>query len=156
MHPVEICEANHARGKRPIPEGWYPNGCSCLACDQPYWPTWQEFVDSKVGEITAESARPPVDEENWRVRTRMTLCPVCGFKRCPGAANHENRCTGSNAVGQPDSLYAPEPVSEEERQRRRKVLDEMNEITGDNRPLETEEEKREGYLAKKDDPEEWG
>lgn len=36
----------------------------------------------------------------------MALCPTCGNKRCPGAANHVNQCTGSNETGQPGSLYA--------------------------------------------------
>ena len=35
----------------------------------------------------------------------MALCPRCGYKRCPGAADHENECTRSNAFGQPGSLY---------------------------------------------------
>jgi hypothetical protein len=179
MHPVEICEANHARGRRPIPEEWYPGGCSCLACDEKYWPTWEEFVNGKVGEITADGPRPPVgkgdDDPHWRVRTRMTLCPVCGFKRCPGAVDHRNRCTGSNAVGQPGSLYAPSsPIPEDEKQRRLEASQELRELTEElgegpdlivhtrgpleGQPIvpETEEEKREHYLANRDDPEEWG
>jgi hypothetical protein len=103
MHPVDLCEANVARGKPPIPEGWYPTSCSCLKCDGPYMPTFKEFAESV--RITKDTPRPPMDEENDRVRIRMTLCPVCGFKRCPGAADHENRCTGSNAASQPGSLY---------------------------------------------------
>ncbi|TRM53256.1 hypothetical protein YH64_009145 [Achromobacter sp. LC458] len=31
---------------------------------------------------------------------RMVLCPVCGNKRCPRAADHRYACTGSNEVGQ--------------------------------------------------------
>ena len=201
MHPVDICEANVARGRPPIPASWYPSGCSCRACDEPFMPTWQEFVEGKVGEITADSPRPPVDDENWRVSTRMALCPVCGFKRCPGAADHRNRCTGSNAVGQPGSLYPapekPEPefntldeakqwlaektteVQEGWKRRRaafeelREVLDEEHEATAghpladtpihtrgplEGQPIvpESEEEKRERYLADRDNPEEWG
>lgn len=128
MHPVEICKANVARGKAPIPEGWYPTGCSCLNCDGPYMPTFKEFAEGV--RITKDTPRPPMDEENDRVSIRMTLCPVCGFKRCPGAADHRNRCTGSNQPGQAGSLYAVPP--------------------------ESEEEKREHYLANKDDPKEWG
>jgi hypothetical protein len=30
----------------------------------------------------------------------MILCPDCGNKRCPKAADHRNKCTGSNDVGQ--------------------------------------------------------
>ena len=40
-----------------------------------------------------------------RMMGRMILCPVCGNKRCPRAANHINACTGSNEPGQPGSLY---------------------------------------------------
>lgn len=29
----------------------------------------------------------------------MILCDICGNKRCPHAENHENACSGSNAVG---------------------------------------------------------
>lgn len=36
---------------------------------------------------------------------RMILCPDCGNKRCPKARNHENPCTGSNAVGQKGSSW---------------------------------------------------
>lgn len=35
----------------------------------------------------------------------MYLCPKCGNKRCPGAADHRRECSGSNAPGQPGSLY---------------------------------------------------
>lgn len=37
--------------------------------------------------------------------TRMILCPKCGNKRCPKAADHRNACTGSNEPGQPGSAY---------------------------------------------------
>jgi hypothetical protein len=37
---------------------------------------------------------------------RMFLCQLCGNKRCPHAADHTLECTGSNAPGQPGSLYA--------------------------------------------------
>lgn len=42
---------------------------------------------------------------------RMIVCPICGNKRCPKASNHELACTGSNASGQPGSVFAatPEP-----------------------------------------------
>lgn len=42
-------------------------------------------------------------EEFWF--NTMNLCPTCGNKRCPGAADHENECSGSNEPGQPGSLY---------------------------------------------------
>lgn len=37
--------------------------------------------------------------------TQLVVCPVCGNKRCPRASNHELACTGSNASGQPGSVY---------------------------------------------------
>jgi len=134
-HPVEICEANVARGKPPIPVDWYPTGCSCFACDGPYMPTRQEVIDGKTYAIVVGSPRPPMDEDNPRIPVRMSLCPVCGHKRCPGAADHRNMCKGSNMPGQPRSLY-PEPRGEA--------------------PPETEQERRERYLANRDDPGEWG
>lgn len=36
---------------------------------------------------------------------RMVLCPDCGNKRCPKAAWHEEKCSNSNATGQPGSAY---------------------------------------------------
>jgi hypothetical protein len=38
-------------------------------------------------------------------RNRMILCANCGNKRCPHATDHRNPCTGSNAPGQPGSIY---------------------------------------------------
>lgn len=35
----------------------------------------------------------------------MSLCPNCGNKRCPGAVDHHNECSGSNEIGQPGSFY---------------------------------------------------
>ncbi len=37
--------------------------------------------------------------------TRLITCPTCGNKRCPHASAHTYVCTGSNATGQPGSLY---------------------------------------------------
>jgi len=42
---------------------------------------------------------------NKGMRSRMSLCPDCGNKRCPKATNHANACTGSNAIGQPGSSW---------------------------------------------------
>lgn len=36
---------------------------------------------------------------------KMIVCVVCGFKRCPHANDHKNKCTGSNEVGQIGSAY---------------------------------------------------
>lgn len=32
-------------------------------------------------------------------------CEICGNKRCPHHSDHELPCTGSNAPGQPGSVY---------------------------------------------------
>lgn len=37
---------------------------------------------------------------------QMVVCVVCGNKRCPQASDHRRDCTGSNAAGQPGSIYA--------------------------------------------------
>lgn len=41
------------------------DGCPCYTCDSPTWPVIDGF---------------PFD--------KMSLCPECGSKRCPGAVNH--------------------------------------------------------------------
>lgn len=43
--------------------------------------------------------------ERGVLRQRMLLCPKCGNKRCPKAADHDFACTGSNEPGQPGSVY---------------------------------------------------
>lgn len=45
--------------------------------------------------------------------SRMVLCPTCGNKRCPRAANHQNACSGSNEPGQPGSSYPARPAPKE-------------------------------------------
>ena len=49
---------------------------------------------------------------NGGARSRMSVCPQFGNKRCPRAAQHDNACTGSNEPGQPGSSY-PAPASNE-------------------------------------------
>ncbi|AEQ20960.1 hypothetical protein E3_0470 [Rhodococcus phage E3] len=51
------------------PTELYP-GCPCYRCDSPSWPT----ITFRDGEEHAVG--------------RMTLCPMCGSKRCPGAMDH--------------------------------------------------------------------
>lgn len=46
------------------------------------------------------------DVEKNIIRTRMSLCPDCGNKRCPKSTHHDNACSGSNAPGQKGSFYA--------------------------------------------------
>lgn len=67
--------------------------CVCAKCGPP----WRDEVPEPREE---ESFAAFLSWHSW-----MTLCPECGNKRCPGAANHENECTGSNAPGQAGSLY---------------------------------------------------
>lgn len=46
----------------------------------------------------------------WPIETtRMTLCPICGNKRCPHATDHRNTCTGSNLPGQAGSVFGELP-----------------------------------------------
>ena len=54
----------------PYPVALYP-GCPCYTCDSMTW-----------------------DQDGFRLRgellpQRMSLCPSCGNKRCPGAIHHE-------------------------------------------------------------------
>jgi len=66
----------------PYPADLYP-GCPCYRCDSPTWTTGLSGF----------------------AFARMTLCPTCGNKRCPGAVDHDNQCSGSNEPGQPGSHY---------------------------------------------------
>jgi len=67
--------------------------CVCVKCGPP----WRQ-------------ERPEPPESDWMARmmwrSYMPLCPACGNKRCPGAADHNNDCTGSNEPGQAGSVYA--------------------------------------------------
>ncbi len=36
---------------------------------------------------------------------RFIVCSICGNKRCPHAADHDNPCTNSNDEGQKGRLY---------------------------------------------------
>lgn len=72
-----------AEQTKPYPQELFP-GCPCKAC-------------------------VPVDADPWSFHAQMHLCPHCGNKRCPGAADHRNLCSGSNKPGQFGSLYADDP-----------------------------------------------
>jgi len=67
------------------PRDFYPQGCPCKAC-------------------------VPEDMDPFSFAAQFHLCPTCGNKRCPGAADHRNTCTGSNEPGQPGSLYEHRPL----------------------------------------------
>lgn len=60
-----------ATSPKPYPEDLYPM-CPCLEC----FPG----LPNGLGGFNAV----------------MNLCPNCGNKRCPGAGDHRNSCTGSN------------------------------------------------------------
>lgn len=64
--------------------------CGCFTCTK-------ERTDADPGELIF--GRP-------RAMMRMFLCETCGNKRCPGAKDHRNACTGSNDPDQKGSLYA--------------------------------------------------
>jgi len=45
------------------------------------------------------------DKEGYTMPRAMIVCPKCGNKRCPKATDCSLECTGSNAPGQPGSIY---------------------------------------------------
>jgi hypothetical protein len=45
-------------------------------------------------------------------RRIMVLCPTCGNKRCPHAADHRYECSGSNEPNQVPKLIGETPVAE--------------------------------------------
>lgn len=59
--------------------------CTCHACIERY--NWRDILGQPLN------------------IGRSIVCEICGNKRCPHASNHEFRCTGSNAPGQPGSIY---------------------------------------------------
>ncbi len=42
---------------------------------------------------------------NAGCRSRLSLCPTCGNKRCPRATHHDHACTDSNDPGQEGSSW---------------------------------------------------
>ena len=60
----------------------------------------QRVVGRIVGMNVVADPTMPLDEIQFRM---MVVCPVCGYKRCPGA--NGNPCTASNAPSQPGSNY---------------------------------------------------
>jgi hypothetical protein len=46
-----------------------------------------------------------VERNDPRLGKMMIVCPICGNKRCPAAADHLYPCTDSNEPGQPGSVY---------------------------------------------------
>lgn len=65
--------------------------CICSKCGPP----WRETRPEPQGNV--------LERLTWH--SWMPLCPTCGNKRCPGAADHDNPCSGSNAPGQAGSNY---------------------------------------------------
>ena len=64
------------------------NNCKCRQC----------LRDRNEGNVIAGVFFPA------ELRT-MILCQKCGNKRCPHAADHRNKCSGSNEPGQKGSAY---------------------------------------------------
>lgn len=115
-----------------VPDGWKlvpaePTEEMVAAAEEAHMP----FGDMQIAILLALSAAPPPPERepllpdfpvaklnspacwcetcdttaNSGLRSRMSLCPDCGNKRCPKATNHVNACTNSNAPGQPGSSW---------------------------------------------------
>lgn len=72
--------------------------CGCLAC--------QEMRSEEL-----RSAKPVFSDSSWwHAIPGMDphfryACEICGNKRCPHHTDHNLECTGSNATGQPGSVY---------------------------------------------------
>ena len=91
MNPPESVTPPHGASQGHLPVSGHsvdpskaPEACGCWTCDQ----TWRRT-------------------QPWPaiVLGGMILCPLCGNKRCPRAAHHDNGCTRSNEPGQPGSGY---------------------------------------------------
>lgn len=63
-----------------------PKDCGCYTCERE---RRDQYPPRSIG----------------RLARIMPLCSECGYKRCPKATHHDNDCTGSNAPGQPGSMY---------------------------------------------------
>lgn len=62
-----------------------------------------QIAASAVADCPCAACDPGMllDGERLPFASRMNVCPECGNKRCPKAANHATwQCSGSNAVGQ--------------------------------------------------------
>lgn len=54
-----------------------------------------EAIKSKLAQIASKQWQIAIGSDFMR----MALCPTCGNKRCPKAANHNLACSGRNAPG---------------------------------------------------------
>jgi hypothetical protein len=70
--------------------------CECHRCTD-------EFMH-RIKDVPYDAASDE-DKERMQEIFKMILCPICGNKRCPHASDHRLECTGSNAPGQPGSVY---------------------------------------------------
>ena len=111
---------HHARNMKAIDlalgEPRYPDGC-LLDC------FLRAIAELKAPASPAESPEPVEILPDcqcitcWDVRhpdemcRPFITCPTCGNKRCPKATHHSHACTGSNASGQPGSIFGPPAVS---------------------------------------------
>ena len=129
---AEIQQLKAQLSARAVPGGWRlvpaePTEEMVAAAEEAHMP----FGDMQIAILLALSAAPPPPERepllpdfpvaklnspacwcetcdttaNSGLRSRMSLCPDCGNKRCPKATNHVNACTNSNAPGQPGSSW---------------------------------------------------
>lgn len=67
--------------------------CGCIKCLDEGWKPGDP-ADNGIAALVKPSRR------------QMVVCPICEFKRCPHASDHEFACTGSNEPGQLGSVYA--------------------------------------------------
>lgn len=63
-----------------------PHRCICHRCIEKF-------------DLRAEGRQVPLSNN------MMIVCRQCGNKRCPKASDHRLGCTGSNAPGQPGSIF---------------------------------------------------
>ncbi|MGL4648195.1 MAG: hypothetical protein ACRC1H_02205 [Caldilineaceae bacterium] len=104
------------------PESYYREDDGCPtegAVLRREWRAMRAEIDSLKAQ-PAQAVPRPFDQEPecWchrcrdvlRLASRMIVCPTCGNKRCPHASDHALPCTGSNAPGQPGSVFAAPEV----------------------------------------------
>ncbi len=71
-----------------------------------YYSESVDFAIIKCGKcVDCLDIYDPLKEKFGPLYSRMVLCPTCGNKRCPKAANHNNQCTNSNDPNQLGSYY---------------------------------------------------
>ena len=64
--------------------------CGCHTQPEKLVDRWAGVVKCWCERCDKEQASP--NEISLFLRFRMNLCPICGDKRCPRAADHRNEC----------------------------------------------------------------